>query len=112
MRGFDHAKILSPGFHGLRKERLAQCLPIYVQDTTKNALQIMSLAAYSIPWVPETFLARFPVLSSLFLAASPLVALAFGQHRKFPPRARKTSGPQGTYASETNNSNVVASRHI
>ena len=79
MRGFDHAKILSPGFHGLRKERLAQCLPIYVQDTTKNALQIMSLAAYSIPWVPETFLARFPVLSSLFLAASPLVALAYGR---------------------------------
>ena len=25
MRGFDHATILSPSFHGLRKERLAQC---------------------------------------------------------------------------------------
>ena len=24
MRGFDHATILSPSFHGLRKERLAQ----------------------------------------------------------------------------------------
>ena len=24
MRGFDHALILSPSFHGLRKERLAQ----------------------------------------------------------------------------------------
>ena len=48
-------------FHGLRKERLAQWLPICVQDKTKNALQIMRLAAY---------------------------------------------------ASETNNSNVVASRHI
>ena len=24
MRGFDHATILSPGFHGPRKERLAQ----------------------------------------------------------------------------------------
>ena len=47
MRGFDHAKILSPGFHGLRKERRAQWLPICVQDTTKNALQIMSLAAYA-----------------------------------------------------------------
>ena len=78
MRGFDHAKILSPGFHGLRKERLAQWLPICEQDTTKNALQIMSLAAHAIPWVPETFLARFPVLSSLFLAASPLVASAGG----------------------------------
>ena len=70
MRGFDHAEILSPGFHGLRKEHLAQWLPICVQDTTKNALQIMSLAAYAVPWVPETFLARLPVLSSLFLAAS------------------------------------------
>ena len=27
MRGFDHATILSPSFHGLRKERLAQWLP-------------------------------------------------------------------------------------
>ena len=31
MRGFHHAKILSPSFHGLRKERLAQwpafCIP-------------------------------------------------------------------------------------
>ena len=27
--------------------------------------------------------------------ASPLVASAFGQHRKFPPHARKTSGTQG-----------------
>ena len=28
-------------------------------------------------------------------AVSPLVASAFGQHRKFPPHARKTSGTQG-----------------
>ena len=27
--------------------------------------------------------------------SSPLVASAYGQHRKFPPRARKTSGTQG-----------------
>ena len=47
MRGFDHATILSPSFHGLRKERLAEWPPICVQDTTKNALQIMSLAAYA-----------------------------------------------------------------
>ena len=26
MRGFDQAKILSPSFHGLRKERPAQCV--------------------------------------------------------------------------------------
>ena len=36
-----------------------------------------------LPWVPETFLVRFPVSG-------------FGQHRKFPPHARKTSGTQGT----------------
>ena len=47
MRGFDHATILSPSFHGLRKERLAEWPPICVQDTTENALQIMSLAAYA-----------------------------------------------------------------
>ena len=40
MRGYDHVTILSPSFHGFRKERLAQ-------NTTKNALQIMSLAAYA-----------------------------------------------------------------
>ena len=28
MRGLDHATILSPSFHGLRKERLAQSPPI------------------------------------------------------------------------------------
>ena len=38
---------LSPTFHGLRKERLAQWAPICVQNTTKNALPIMSLTAYA-----------------------------------------------------------------
>ena len=48
--------------------------------------------------MPETFLARFPVCQvfiashAFFLPASPLVTSAFAQHRKFPPRARKTSG--------------------
>ena len=46
MRGFDHATILSPSFHGLLLERLAQWPPI-LQNTTKNVLQIMSLAAYA-----------------------------------------------------------------
>ena len=54
-----------------------------------------------VPWVPETFLARFPVsVESLLLRHSWLRPTAedvsaFGQHRKFPPRARKTSGTQG-----------------
>ena len=47
MRDFEHATILSPSFHGLRKERLAQWPFICVQNTTKNALQIMSLVAYA-----------------------------------------------------------------
>ena len=47
MRGFDHATILSPSFHGLRKERLAQWALLWVLNTTKNTLQIMSLAAYA-----------------------------------------------------------------
>ena len=51
-----------------------------------------------VPWVPETFLARFPVsvksLQRPARKASPLVASAYGQHIKFPPHARKTSGTQ------------------
>ena len=42
-----------------------------------------------LPWVPETFLARFPV--SVWLRPTTEDVSAFGQHRKFPPYARKTS---------------------
>ena len=42
-----------------------------------------------LPWVPETFLARFPV--SVWLRPTAEDVSAFGQHRKFPPYARKTS---------------------
>ena len=35
MLGFDHATILSPSFHGLRKERLAQRPTFCVLNTTK-----------------------------------------------------------------------------
>ena len=44
MHGFYQATILSPSFHGLRKERRVQWPHICVQNTKKNALQIMSLA--------------------------------------------------------------------
>ena len=37
MRGFDHATILSPSFHGLRKERLVQWPLICVQKYNKKA---------------------------------------------------------------------------
>ena len=36
MRGFNQATILSPSFHGLRKERLAQWPPFCVLNRTKN----------------------------------------------------------------------------
>ena len=35
-RGFDHATILSPSFHGVRKERLAQWPAFCVLNMTKN----------------------------------------------------------------------------
>ena len=35
MRGFHHATILSPSFHGVRKERLAQWPTIFDPKTTK-----------------------------------------------------------------------------
>ena len=51
----------------------------------------------SNPWPPgcqRLFLARF--LSGSWLRPTAEDVSAFGQHRKFPPRARKTSGTQGT----------------
>ena len=37
MRGFDHERILSPSFHGVCKERLAQWPPICDPNTTKKS---------------------------------------------------------------------------
>ena len=70
MRGFDHATIFSPSFHGLLMERLAQWLPFCVLNTTKNALQIMSLTAYAsetnLPALTEEkILCRLPCPSNL-----------------------------------------------
>ena len=53
------------------------------------------------PGVPETILARFPVsvksrLRRSWLRPTAEDVSAFGQHRKFPPHARKTSATQGT----------------
>ena len=47
MRGFDHATILSPSFHGLPQGTPGTMTPFCVLNITKNALQIMSLAAYA-----------------------------------------------------------------
>ena len=66
--------------------------PLYYQT---QILQVNE----GIPWVPETFLARFPVSASLYprlwLRPTAEDISAFGQHRKFSPHARKTSGTQG-----------------
>ena len=45
VRGFDHATILSPIFHGLRQDAWHNDSPVVSYYTKKNALQIMSLAA-------------------------------------------------------------------
>ena len=47
MRGFDHVTILSPSFHGLRKDAWHNDPVLCPDYTKKNALQIMSLAAYA-----------------------------------------------------------------
>ena len=41
MRGFDHPTILSPSFHGLRKERLAQWPSFCDLNTTKNSRGVL-----------------------------------------------------------------------
>ena len=47
----------------------------------------------SYPGCQRLFQCGFRFLSSLYSVA----ARGFGQHRKFPPHARKTSGTQGTH---------------
>ena len=42
MNGLDHVTILSPSFHGLRKEHLAQWPPVCVLNTTKNSRGVTS----------------------------------------------------------------------
>ena len=71
----------------------------------------------NVPWVPETFLARFPVSGKSFcdqrekffsrLRPTAEDVSAFGQHRTFPPHARKTSGTQG----EENEAGTENARH-
>ena len=47
MRGFNHATILSPSFHGLRKERLAQwpafCVPKVLERVCGTLLETLTL---------------------------------------------------------------------
>ena len=57
-----------------------------VDDDDDESEYIYS-AQYTVPWVPQTFLARFRF---------PVIVIPRGL-RKFPPHARKTSGTQGKY---------------
>ena len=41
MRGLDHATILSPSFHGLRKERLAQSPPYLCIEYDKKPRRVL-----------------------------------------------------------------------
>ena len=47
-----------------------------------------------IPWVPETFITRFPVLVKPLFLTRAARGSAFGP-KVIPLRARKTSGTQG-----------------
>ena len=48
MHGFNYAMIVTPSFHSLCKEHLAQSPPFCVLiNMTKNTLQITSLAAFA-----------------------------------------------------------------
>ena len=49
-----------------------------------------------VPWVPEIFLARFPVSVKTWLRPTAKGVSAFGQHQKLPSYARKASGTRGT----------------
>ena len=71
--------------------------------------KLTSLKACGLPWVQETFLARFPLKghrdgekhrSVPEVFSRGLASRGFGQHRRFPPHARKTSGTQGTRGQE------------
>jgi len=65
----------------------------------------------SVPWVPETFSSAVSGFCQVFIVTLARVrptaedVSAFGQHRKFPLHARKTSGTQGI-------SSEKRSRHI
>ena len=76
-------------------------------EQRKSCLVLSALSRRQLTFYPgcqSLFQRGFRFLPSLysdprekfFLAASPLVAAAFGQHQKFPPYARKASGTQGT----------------
>ena len=59
MRGFHHATILSPSFHGVRKERLAQWPAFCVLNTTKNPG--VGVTSRKIGWgCAAPFLTLFP----------------------------------------------------
>ena len=77
---------------------------IYVDKCEKmvvyHLLEIWSESKWNttlqVPWVPEIFLAQFPVSVKTWLRPTAKGVSAFGQHRKFPSYARKASGTRGT----------------
>ena len=89
-KGFAFGLVLKVRFFGTRKWPITLSSKLsYDQDHVNG--HTLGVYPTSFPWVPETFLARFPVsVKSLIRDVS-----AISQHRKFPLHARKTSGTQG-----------------
>ena len=68
----------------------------------RNTPWILVRVCTRIPWVPETFLARFPVsvksfsVKFFFSRLRPTAEAVSALGRQVPPHARKTSGTQGS----------------
>ena len=76
MRGFDHATIFSPSFHGLRKERLAQWPPFCVLNTTKKFWGVppekLVVGVQHASWNPVIFPTLFQTWSKIWYPFSDL----------------------------------------
>ena len=71
------------------RRRFAGWKSKFMRDRCKLSLSFP--ATRTLSCLPETFLARFPVSVKSFSRLRPTTedVSAFGQHRKFPPHARK-----------------------
>ena len=94
---FETRSLRPLAFTELYKTPQVMVLPSHRLNSLASSgmFQAFSSVQCGVPWVPETFLARFPVSVKSFVPPTAEDVSAFGQHRKFPPHARKTSGTQG-----------------
>ena len=92
--GHQHISLIASSLFMVRirateRRRFAGWKLKFMRDRCKLSLSFP--APRTLPWVPETFPARFPVSVKSFSRLRPTTedVSAFGQHRKFPPHARK-----------------------